>query len=77
MALTLVEIKEKLEPQLKTLWDVEDFKITRAEHKDNYWILGLEYQKPTKGPAGVMEYFNTEFKAMAVNDDTGQIESIL
>ncbi len=77
MPLSLIELKEKLKPQLKSLLEVSDFKITKAEHKDNNWIIGVEYQKPFKGPAGVMTYFNTEFKAMSVNDETGQIEAML
>lgn len=77
MPLSLVEVKEKLKPQVKSLWDVDDFKIVKAEHKADTWVLGIEYQKPTKGPAGVMEFYSTTFQAIAVNDSTGQIEVML
>lgn len=77
MPLSLIELKEKLKPQLESLLEVNDFKIIMAEHKDNIWILIVEYQKPYKGPSGAMSYFKTESKSIAVDDKTGQIEGIL
>jgi predicted type IV restriction endonuclease len=76
-SLSLIELKEKLKPQLESLMEVKDFKITIAEHENNFWILGIEYQKPYKGPSGVMTYFKNETKGIVVDDDTGQIEAII
>ncbi len=56
MVLSLTEVKDKLKPQLKILLDVDDFKIITAEHKDNSWLVFVEYQMPEKGPSGVMLY---------------------
>ncbi len=77
MPLSLVELKEKLKPQLESLLNVSDFKIVSAEHKNNVWIIMVEYQKPYKGPAGGITYFRNEVTGMVVNDETGEIQTML
>ncbi|AGO61907.1 hypothetical protein [Ferroplasma acidarmanus] len=42
MELSLVEIKEKLKPQLKSLLDVDTFKIVAAERKEKFWVLVIQ-----------------------------------
>ena len=45
MDLSLIEVKDKLKPQLNSLWGIDDFKIVRAERKDRFWVLMVEYQE--------------------------------
>ncbi len=77
MLLSLVEIKEKLKPQLKSLWGIDDFKVVRAERKDKFWILMVEYQESEKGPAGVVQYFKTKISGLSVEGETGKIEALI
>jgi len=76
VVLTLVDLKDKLKPQLKKLWDVDDFKIIKASHVANKWIVEVEYQKPNKSLAGDTVFYFPVASAIAANDETGQIESI-
>ena len=77
MVLSLVEIREKLRPQLKSLWDIDDFKVVRAERKDKFWILIVEYQESERGPAGVVQYFRTRTSGLSVEAETGKIDSLI
>jgi hypothetical protein len=77
MLLSLVEIKEKLKPQLKSLWGIDDFKVVRAGRKDKFWILMVEYQESEKGPAGVVQYFKTKISGLSVEGETGKIEALI
>ncbi|HII82162.1 MAG TPA: hypothetical protein HA269_02565 [Ferroplasma sp.] len=77
MDLSLVEIKDKLIPQLKILWGIDDFKIVRAEHKDKSWVLTVEYQESEKGPAGIAQYFKTKTSGLIVDAETGKINTLI
>ena len=77
MLLSLVEIKEKLKPQLKSLWGIDDFKVVRAGRKDKFWILMVEYQESEKGPAGVVQYFKTKISGLSVEGETGKLEALI
>ncbi len=77
MVLSLIEAKEKLEPQLKSLLDIDDFKIVTAQHDKNTWILFVEYQIPEKGPTGVLVYYKTKTTGFLVSDEDGKIETML
>lgn len=77
MVLSLIEVKEKLKPQLKVLLDVDDFKISSAEHKDNRWVVLVEYQTPEKGPSGIMVYYKTKTIGLSVDDQSGKIEAMV
>ncbi|WMT53515.1 hypothetical protein [Ferroplasma acidiphilum] len=76
MVLNLVDLKEKLKPQLKNLWGIDDFKITKASHINKYWILGIEYQKPNKSFGGDTIFYSTERSVISANDETGEIDTI-
>ncbi len=77
MPLSLVDVKEKLKPQLKNLWGIDDFKIVIAEHNNQRWMIFVEYNEQETGPSGVMKYYKTQKTGLAVNDETGQIEAML
>ncbi len=77
MSLSLVEIKEKLKPQLKELWGVDDFKIVTAEHKDQWWMVFVEYNAQETSPSGALKYYKIKKTGLGVNDETGQIEAML
>ncbi|EQB69317.1 MAG: hypothetical protein AMDU5_GPLC00004G0287 [Thermoplasmatales archaeon Gpl] len=76
MVISLIEIREKLKPQLKALLDVDNFKIVSAEHMEKNWIIVVEYQMPEKGPAGILVYYKTEIAGLKVSDEDGTIESM-
>jgi len=76
MVLTLVDLKYKLKPQLKDLLDVGDFKIIKASHATNKWIVEIEYQKPNKGLDGNTIFYTHEVSTIAADDENGQIELI-
>ena len=77
MELSLIEVKDKLIPQLKILCGIDDFKIVRAEHKDQSWVLIVEYQESKKGPAGVAQYFKTKTSGLIVDTETGKIDTLI
>ncbi|MCL6089419.1 MAG: hypothetical protein M1393_00055 [Candidatus Thermoplasmatota archaeon] len=77
MVLSLIEVKEKLKPQLKSLWGIDDFKVVRAERKDKFWILIVEYQESERGPAGVAQYFRTKTSGLSVEAETGKIDTLI
>ena len=77
MDLSLIEVKDKLKPQLNGLWGIDDFKIIRAERKDSFWVLMVEYQESVKGPVGVAQYFRTKVSGLFVDAETGKIESLI
>jgi len=77
MDLSLVEIKEKLKPQLKTILSIDDFRIVRAEHSNKIWTLFIEYQEVEKGPAGVAQFFKTKTSGLLVEAETGKIEGLI
>ena len=77
MDLSLIEVKDKLKPQLNSLWGIDDFKIIRAERKDRFWVLMVEYQESVKGPVGVAQYFRTKVNGLFVDAETGKIESLI
>ena len=71
MLLSLIELKEKLKPQLESLLGANEFKIVIASHSSNSRSLEIEYQKPYKTPSGDMTYFKTDSKFIIVDDGTG------
>ena len=75
MDLSLIEVKDKLKPQLKSLWGIDDFKIVRAERKDRFWVLMVEYQESEKGPAGVAQYFRTKVSGLFVDAEIRNLEN--
>lgn len=77
MELSLVEIKEKLKPQLKSLLDVDTFKIVAAERKEKFWVLVIQYQEFQNGPGGVARFLQTKTTALNVEPDTGKIEAMI
>lgn len=77
MVLTLVDLKDKLKPQLKDLWDVNDFEIMKASHGTNKWVVVIEYQKPKKALNGNTVFYSNEVGAIVANDSTGLIEEIV
>ena len=77
MIISLIEVKDKLIPQLKILWGIDDFKIIRAEHNDKSWVLTVECQESKKGPAGVAQYFKTKTSGLIVDTETGKIDTLI
>ncbi len=77
MVISLIEVKEKLKPQLKLLLDVDDFRIQQAEHTDMGWFVIVEYQQPEKGLIGDLVYYKTKTSGFVVSDKDGKIEKML
>lgn len=77
MVLSLIQIKEKLKPQFKTLLEVDDFRITAADHKNNLWIIMVEYQIPEKSLTGTALYYKIKNSVLKITDEDGNIEEML